>query len=74
MGGVLCDGVGVCVHEQGGGPGLCQGSGVGCGRVGMGVGEIIGCVVGGDQRGKEGSREGCVTLIWSIHSEVWCGR
>ena len=38
MGGVLCGGVGVCVHVQGGGPGLCQETGgeVGQSRDGCG--------------------------------------
>ena len=36
VGGVLCGGVGVCVHVQGGDPGLCQETG----------GEMVYCLDG----------------------------
>ena len=61
VGGVLCGGVGVCVHVQGGDPGLCQETGgemvqsrdgcgascaVGLGFVCMNRGVVRGCVGG----------------------------
>ena len=46
VGGVLCGGVGVCVHVQGGDPGLCQETG----------GEMVYCLECGGEHGVCGGR------------------